>query len=208
MSAPATHRGSARGALRTEPRDTLNGSWRIADPADPAVAVLLEDLVREYTLRYGDSFDGQPHSARNEINRYPRERFVAPDGAFLLYEEGGEVISGGAIMRLDASTAEVKRVWTHPEHRGRGLAAATMAGLEATAAQLGYTRIYLTTGPAQPEAVALYLATGYTPGFDPAGYPATAGPHPFTKDLAPTGAGDAAKRSNSTSTITSQEDPA
>ncbi|MBN1092928.1 hypothetical protein JKP75_10355 [Blastococcus sp. TML/M2B] len=32
----------------------------------------------------------------------------------------------------------------------------------------GYTRLYLTTGPLQPEARALYLAAGWTPLFDPA----------------------------------------
>ena len=40
--------------------------------------------------------------------------------------------------------------------------------LEQRAAARGYTRIHLTTGPRQPEAVALYLAAGYTPLFDPA----------------------------------------
>ena len=47
----------------------------------------------------------------------------------------------------------------------------------------GYSSLYLTTGPRQPEAVAFYLATGWTPRFDLAAPPE--GAHPFTKPLCP-----------------------
>jgi hypothetical protein len=40
--------------------------------------------------------------------------------------------------------------------------------LEGRAAQQGYRRMFLTTGPRQPEARDLYLAAGWTPLFDPA----------------------------------------
>ena len=46
---------------------------------------------------------------------------------------------------------------------------------------LGYPRLYLTTGPRQPEAVGLYLRAGYTPLFDPAAE--ATGPLPFEKWL-------------------------
>jgi GNAT superfamily N-acetyltransferase len=161
----------------------LPGTWRIAPVSDPSVQILLDDLVREYHERYGSSLGGAPHSARAEVERYPAERFEAPHGTFLIYEEDGEPLTGGALMRYDEATAEVKRVWTRADQRGRRLAAATMTHLEERARELGYTRIYLTTGPAQPEAVALYLRAGYTPGFDPAQYPTRQVPHPFSKDL-------------------------
>jgi hypothetical protein len=46
-----------------------------------------------------------------------------------------------------------------------------------------FSRIYLTTAPRQPEAKALYLATGYTPFYDP-GLPAEQiGKHPFEKEV-------------------------
>lgn len=173
-------RALAEGRPRTE---ELPGTWRIAPVSDPSVQILLEDLVREYHERYGDSLGGSPHSAREEVERYPAHRFEAPEGTFLVYEENGEPLTGGAFMRFDESTAEVKRVWTRSDQRGRRLAAATMARLEERARDLGYSRIYLTTGPAQPEAVALYLRTGYTPGFDPEHYPANQVPHPFSKNL-------------------------
>ena len=58
-----------------------------------------------------------------------------------------------------------------------------LAELEREAAEAGYRRVFLTTGPRQPEAVGLYLATGYTaladPGAAERGYPF----HPFVKAI-------------------------
>ncbi|CPY70473.1 Putative acetyltransferase%2C GNAT [Mycobacteroides abscessus] len=47
----------------------------------------------------------------------------------------------------------------------------------------GYRRIYLTTGPRQPEAKALYLSAGYRPLYDQTLTAEEVGIHPFDKDL-------------------------
>lgn len=146
----------------------------------PEAKPLLDDLEREYDSRYGDLFE-QP--AATELSRYAPERFAAPDGAFLLLERDGVAIAGGAFMRYDDTTAEVKRVWTRSDHRGQGLAKRVLAELEDEARRRGYTAIYLTTGPRQPEAVRLYLGAGYTPLFDTDRPAAEVGVHPFTKLL-------------------------
>lgn len=156
---------------------------RLVRPSDPLAAPLLADLEREYDTRYGVEVFGEP--AAVELNRYPEAAFVAPHGSFLLLLADGAAISGGAFMRFDERTAEFKRIWTRPDLRGRGLAKRVLAELEREASRLGYERVFLTTGPRQPEAVALYLATGYTPQFDPARPAAEIGVHPFTKDLEP-----------------------
>jgi SsuE family FMN reductase len=149
---------------------------------DPELKPLLNELVVEYGTRYGRI------SAHTELTEVPVTDFVAPDGAFLVLTENGETIAGGAIRRYDAQTAEVKRVWTSSAHRRRGLARRLMAELERAAAELGYARIHLTTGPRQPEAVGLYLAAGYLPRFDLSADPETIGPLAFAKELIP-GAG-------------------
>jgi GNAT superfamily N-acetyltransferase len=151
------------------------------DPLDPRVAPLLEDLEREYDDRYGSMF-GEPASA--EIARYPAEAFTAPRGTFVLLVRGGAAISGGAFMTIDESTVEVKRMWTSADHRGRGLARLVLAELEAEARRRGFGRVVLSTGPRQPEAVRLYLATGYTPLFDQSLDAETIVIHSFSKDLA------------------------
>lgn len=149
--------------------------------SDPLAAPLLKDLEREYDARYGVEVFGEP--AITEINRYPVEAFAEPNGAFLVLLYRGEPISGGAFMRYDERTAEFKRIWTHADLRGQGLAKVVLRELEARARALGYERVYLTTGPRQPEAVALYLGTGYTALYDPAVPAEEIGAHPFEKDL-------------------------
>lgn len=145
--------------------------------SDPRVRPLLRELGHEYSTRYGKD-------AHAEISRYPDEEFTEPyGGLLLLLLERGEPVAGGAFRRYDATTVELKRIWTHSAHRRRGLARRVIAELEREAGARGYRRIYLTTGPRQPEARGLYLATGYTPLFDTEADPETVGPLPFEKHL-------------------------
>jgi GNAT superfamily N-acetyltransferase len=151
----------------TQPQSPLAESARVVvtRPDDPLAAPLVEELSREYDERYG-FHNGIPSSA--ELSRYPAERFTAAEGGtfLLLVDEEGAPVAGGAFMREDDSTVEVKRVWTHSDFRRQGLARRVMAELEAEAARRGVRTIVLTTGARQPEAVALYLSLGYVPRFD------------------------------------------
>ncbi|HUQ61365.1 GNAT family N-acetyltransferase [Lentzea sp.] len=141
--------------------------------SDPDAAPLVAELTYEYTSRYG------PMGA--EEMRRPADVFEPPHGQFLLLMESGVAVAGGAFMRHDSETAELKRIWTHSQHRRRGLARRVLVELENEARAFGYNRIYLTTGPRQPEAKGLYLATGYTPLFDVGADPAAIGPLAFSK---------------------------
>ncbi|MFI1828142.1 GNAT family N-acetyltransferase [Streptomyces sp. NPDC020412] len=145
--------------------------------SDPRAKPLLRELGEEYSTRYGKD-------AYGELARYPDEEFTAPyGGVLLLLLEGDEPVAGGAFRRYDGATAELKRIWTHSAHRRRGLARRVVAELEREAEARGYLRIYLTTGPRQPEARGLYLTTGYTPLFDTGADPESIGPLPFEKHL-------------------------
>ncbi|WP_213813676.1 GNAT family N-acetyltransferase [Glaciihabitans sp. dw_435] len=149
-------------------------------PGDALARPVLEDLEREYDSRYGNLF-GEPASV--EINRYPNEAFTAPRGTFLLLLRDNVAIAGGAFMTIDDTTVEFKRMWTHADFRGQGLAKLVLAELEAEAARRGYSKVVLSTGPRQPEAVRLYLATGYTPLFEVGGDPEKIVIHYFEKFL-------------------------
>jgi ribosomal protein S18 acetylase RimI-like enzyme len=127
---------------------------------DPLARPLLESLERDYVAWYGPG-------ASQEMTRYPAERFGREaGGAFLLLLVDGAAVAGGAYMRDEQGDAEIKRMWTHPEHRRRGLANRVLDELQADAAAHGYTRMVLSTGWAQEHAVALYIAAGWTPDTD------------------------------------------
>ncbi|MFT2816653.1 GNAT family N-acetyltransferase [Leifsonia sp. A12D58] len=167
---------TSRASSVTEPVESF-----VYVSADDALAQpLLDELEREYETRYG-TFFGEPASA--EIHRYPTSAFAAPHGAFVILVRDGVPIAGGAFKQFDAHTAEFKRIWTSSAHRRQGLARRVVAELEAESERRGYNRVYLTTGPKQPEAKNLYLYTGYTPLFDTALTPDQVVIHGFAKTL-------------------------
>ncbi|KVD09765.1 acetyltransferase [Burkholderia ubonensis] len=158
---------------------------RILDttPLDVRAQPLIDALIEEYSTRYDAYRPDSRASAREELARYPAERFAPPEGAFILLLRDGETIGGGAFKRYDAQTAELKRIWTRTDLRRQGLARRIVEALEARAAQQGYRRIYLTTGFRQPEAWALYDRTGYARLFDSSIDPEAYFHLPFGKDL-------------------------
>ncbi|MUM15398.1 GNAT family N-acetyltransferase [Mycobacterium sp. CBMA271] len=149
------------------------------DQRDPLAAPLLAELAVEYSTRYGGTLDEH----RDLLVNYPAEKFSAPDGGLLIGVKAGVAVTGGAFQRYDADTAELKRIWTSSAHRRQGLAARTLAELELEIRGRGYRRIYLTTGPRQPEATGLYLSAGYQPLYDLSLSAEEIGIHPFEKDL-------------------------
>ncbi|QLL08086.1 GNAT family N-acetyltransferase [Mycobacterium vicinigordonae] len=124
---------------------------------DPRAQPLLEALADEYADRYG----GDRRLYREWIVGGPDGQFAAPHGGMLIGVLDGDPVTGGAFCRYDTQTAELKRVWTHRDHRRRGYARALLATLESEIAICGYKRVYLITGDRQPEAVELYSSTGY-----------------------------------------------
>ncbi|MEU8222751.1 NADPH-dependent FMN reductase [Kribbella sp. NPDC048915] len=149
-----------------------------ARPEDPESAPLLADLVVEYTPRYGQT------NENTQLTEVPSSDFHAErDGAFVLLRYCGQTLAGGALRRYDEHTAEVKQMWTSHLHRRQGLGRRVLAELEAAAVDLGYRSLYLTTGPRQPEAAALYLAAGFEPQFDVEADPESIGPLAFRKEL-------------------------
>lgn len=86
-----------------------------------------------------------------------------PLGVFLVARLDGEAVACGALKPVDAEpgVAEIKRMYTQPLARRRGVGRALLARLEAHGAALGYRRLKLETGLAQPEALALYEGQGW-----------------------------------------------
>ena len=96
------------------------------------------------------------------LRDHPADQFQPPDGGMLIGLIDDQPVTGGAFRRLDADTAELKRIWTDSKHRRQGFAKVLLAALEAEIAGRGYRRVYLTTGDRQPEAEALYQSAGYS----------------------------------------------
>jgi putative acetyltransferase len=104
--------------------------------------------------------------------RYPPEQRFGPNlkahhliegrGVFLIARAGGQAVGCGALRLIDASTAEIKRMYVDPRIRGKGVGRAVLGQLEAAAREMGVTRLVLETGVHQHAAIALYRATGFS----------------------------------------------
>jgi GNAT superfamily N-acetyltransferase len=99
--------------------------------------------------------DGQEHSFYAQFNKISKIKYV------VVAYENNQPLGCGAIKEYAPDTMEVKRMYTSPEHRGKGIASQVLAELERWAAELSYQTCILETGKKQPEAIALYKKNGY-----------------------------------------------
>ena len=125
----------------------------------PDAVLLVEAVQEEYVARYG---------SRDESPIAPTD-FEDPLGQFFVGYLDGRPVATGAWRRstveaLGASvTAEIKRMYVVPAAQRRGHARRMLGHLENTAATAGIEALVLETGIVQPEAIALYLSSGYEP---------------------------------------------
>jgi putative acetyltransferase len=70
-------------------------------------------------------------------------------------------IGCGAFKEFDSNTAEIKRMFVHHDHRGKGIASTVLKELELWASEIHYTSYILETGKNNPEAISLYHKLGY-----------------------------------------------
>ena len=85
-------------------------------------------------------------------------------------DAGGRARACGAIV-VTPDFGELKRMYVHPDSRGRGLATRLLALLEEQALARGCRLLTLETGIHQPQAIALYARHGYQRRGPYGGYP-------------------------------------
>jgi GNAT superfamily N-acetyltransferase len=118
---------------------------------DPAGEALRTAQQAEISERYGvpDSEPGPKPTA-------------ADITVFLVAYDDGLPVGCGGLRTLDESHGELKRMYVIPARRGAGVSKAVLAALEEEARRLGWERIVLETGTAQPDAMRFYEREGYT----------------------------------------------
>ena len=99
--------------------------------------------------------DGTEHSFYARFNTINKIKY-----AVVAYEND-KPIGCGAIKEYDKDTVEVKRMYTMPGNRGKGIATTILMELEKWATELSFGKCILETGKRQTEAVALYKKNGY-----------------------------------------------
>jgi len=99
--------------------------------------------------------DGDDHAFYNQYNSTDTIKHV-----ILCYDDNN-VVGCGTFKPVSATTVEIKRMYTEPSARGKGIATKIVKALEVWATSLGYTTCILETGIKLKEAIALYKKNNY-----------------------------------------------
>ena len=108
--------------------DTTELEVRREDLTSTSATALIGALNAELAERY-------PEEGSNHF-RLDQEEVVEGRGAFLVCYGNGHPVACGAIRRLDAKVAEIKRMFVEPRSRGRGIGTRLLTVLEAEARRL------------------------------------------------------------------------
>jgi GNAT superfamily N-acetyltransferase len=99
--------------------------------------------------------DGDDHSFYAQFNTINKIKYV------VVAYENDKPVGCGAIKEYASNTMEIKRMYTLPGNRGKGIATQVLTELELWARELSYQKCILETGKRQPEAIGLYKKNGY-----------------------------------------------
>lgn len=115
------------------------------------------DFVRLVRLlnAYLVEVDGDDNAFYMQFNGIDDIKYV------VIAYENEQAVGCGAIKNFSAEAMEVKRMYTSPTHRGKGIATRVLTELEVWASELSYKKCILETGKRQYEAVRLYEKNGY-----------------------------------------------
>jgi putative acetyltransferase len=119
--------------------------------SDPDFVALVRLLDADLAIR-----DGADHAFYSQFNKIDKINYV------LIAYDDDVPVACGAIKEYSPVAMEVKRMFTSPEHRGKGAAMEVLTELESWAREMSYSACVLETGNKQPEAIALYHKAGYT----------------------------------------------
>ena len=100
--------------------------------------------------------DGEDHAFYAQFNKTSLLK-----NAVICYENN-IAVGIGAYKEFEPKVAEIKRMYTLSEYRGKGIAKAILTELEAWAKEENYTTAILETGFMQVDAIGLYKKLGYT----------------------------------------------
>ncbi|MDI1316036.1 GNAT family N-acetyltransferase [Flavobacterium sp.] len=99
--------------------------------------------------------DGEDHAFYAQFNKSNLLK-----NALVCYENN-VAVGIGAYKEFESNVAEIKRMYTVPEYRAKGIAKAIVTELEAWAKEENYTSAILETGFLQHDAIGLYQKLGY-----------------------------------------------
>ena len=132
-------------------------TFSVVDVASARARWAMSQYFEELDRRFPGGFDADAASDHAAVG------FRPPNGVFVIALDGDAVVGCAAIQFLDASTAEIKRMWVDASRRGVGIGRRLLGHLEAHISDSGRCRVVLDTNDSLTEAIAMYDRLGYVP---------------------------------------------
>lgn len=126
---------------------------RAVDPFAPHALALLREAAIEARQVYADRIPA--HAP------WPTNVPVPARGVYLLAYQSSQPVGCGSMYPLDATSAEIRRMYVVPRTRRSGIAQRILQALEDAARNFGYSTLRLETGIRQPAALRLYETAGF-----------------------------------------------
>lgn len=142
------------------PQPGVPGAARAIAPGDDAGIELLAAWRSAFDVEL-DGSRPHPHTPREDV-----VRALAGGAGELLWEVDGTPVAQAAARAVTAGMSRIGPVYTAPEHRRRGYAAAVTAAATRWALDRGARHVLLYTDLANPTTNRLYPRLGFRPRYD------------------------------------------
>jgi putative acetyltransferase len=137
----------------------LKESWprlRLADNKDcEDVARLVYGVLKEYGLK------PDPACTDADIKDIESSYFGRGGTFFVLETEDDSIVGAYGLYPIDEQICELRKMYLHKAHRGKGFGKFLLEDAITKARQLGFERMILETASVLKEAIALYKSYGF-----------------------------------------------
>ncbi len=144
--------------------DMEKKTWPRLRPANNSdceyIANLVYGILREYDLK------PDPACTDADIKDIEHSYFGQGGAFFVLETEDGSIIGAYGLYPVEEQTCELRKMYLHKAHRGRGLGKFLLEDALSKARQLGFERMILETASVLKEAITLYKSYGFVE-YDP-----------------------------------------
>jgi GNAT superfamily N-acetyltransferase len=141
------------------PVDVL-GSARVVGAGDLAAVEVLSEWRNAFDVEMDRTWS-HPHMPRDDV-----ATALASGAGELIWEVDGEPVAQASARAVTAGMSRIGPVYTPPERRGRGYAAAVTSAASRWALDRGARHVLIYTDLANPTTNRLYPRLGYRPRYD------------------------------------------
>jgi putative acetyltransferase len=116
-------------------------------------------MVYGVLIEYGLQPD--PGATDADLGDIEQSYFERGGAFFVLEDRDGSIVGAYGLYPVENKTCELRKMYLHRSHRGKGLGKFLLDSALAQAKKLGFTKVTLETASVLKEAIALYESYGF-----------------------------------------------